>query len=45
MGEGVDQTVADVVEELERRGENVPAVPSQIAAYIDAETADKQEQH
>ena len=45
MGEGVDQAVADVVEELEGRGENIPAVPPQIAANVDAKTADKQKQH
>ena len=45
MGEGVDQAVADVVEELERRGKDIPTVPSQIAANVDAKTADKQKQH
>ena len=45
MEEGVDQAVADVVEELEGRGENIPAVPPQIAANVDAKTADKQKQH
>lgn len=45
MGEGVDQAVADVVEELEGRGENIPTVPPQIAANVDAKTADKQKQH
>jgi len=45
MGEGIDQTVADIVKELERRGEDIPTVPSQIATDIDAETTDEQEQH
>ena len=45
MGEGVDQAVADVVEELERRGKDIPTVPSQISANVDAKTADKQKQH
>jgi hypothetical protein len=45
MGEGVDQAVADIVEKLERRGEDIPTVPPQIAANVDAKTADKQKQH
>ena len=37
MCEGVDEPVADVVQQLERRGEDVPTVPTQIAPDIDAE--------
>lgn len=45
MREGVDEPVADVVQQQERRGEDVPTVPTQIAPDIDAETARKQHHH